>query len=230
MEMCVDFVLKFKEAMSILTDTTNAPINVFDGGAWKSSNLLSGQIKTICENAFEWDFTDQSEKAFQNVPFVEWDSVNSTWKFKKLFLDFTDYLFKEHKESYCVTAKDDTTSELVSVSTSLLDNLFNLLFDTYEKYEQMFKYYSDLKNKLMEGVKSNSKTSAFNKFKDTPQGAVTLANLGDDYNTNVSINQNEYEFEDGRDTPVSRLEEIESKLNNLYGLWAYDFRMFFWEV
>jgi hypothetical protein len=94
----------------------------------------------------------------------------------------------------------------------------------------MFKYYSDLKNKLMEGVKSNSKTSAFNKFKDTPQGAVTLANLGDDYNTNVSINQNEYEFEDGRDTPVSRLEEIESKLNNLYGLWAYDFKMFFWVV
>lgn len=230
MEMCVDFVLKFKEAMSILTDTTNAPITAFDGGAWKSSNLLSGQIQTICENAFAWDFTDQNEKAFQNVSFMEWDSVNSIWKFKQLFLDFTDYLFKEHKESYCVTAKDDTTSELVAVSISLLDNLFNRLFDTYEKYEQMFKYYSDLKNKLMEGVKSNSKTSAFNKFKDTPQGEITLSNLGDDYNTNVSINQNEYEFEDGRETPVSRLEEIESKLNNLYGLWAYDFKMFFWEV
>ena len=229
-EMCVDFVLKFKECMSVLTDTTNAPINVFDGALWKSSNLLSQNFKTICENSFNWDFTDATEGGMLNVPFLEWDSVNSIWKFKQLFLDFIDYLFKEHAESYCVIAINDEAPTLVKSSRELLDNLMNRLFETYEKYNQMFTYYNDLKNKLMDSVKSKSTTKGFNKFKDTPEGSVDLDTLGDNYNTTVTANKSEGEFEDARETPVSRLAEIESKLMNLYGLWAYDFRMFFWEV
>lgn len=230
MEYCVDFVLKFKETMSILKTPLTAPLNSFDGALWKSSNLLSQNFKTICENAFGWNFTDQNEKSLQNISFMEWDTNNSTWKFKQLFLDFIDYLFKEHGESYCVITSNDNVSSLVKASTELLDNVMNRLFETYDKYDQMFTYYTTLKNNLLNGVKSKSEISSFNKFKDTPEGAVTIENLGDDYNTNVTVNKSESSFEDDRETPVSRLQEIENKLMNLYGVWASDFKQFFWEI
>ena len=106
----------------------------------------------------------------------------------------------------------------------------NKTFETYSKYEQLFAYYNDLKGKLLEGVKSKNKAKNASKYKDTPQNSVTLDNLGDGFNSNVTVYESENDFEDGRDTPVARLNEIEMKLSNLYGQWAYDFRVFFWEV
>lgn len=230
MENCVDFVLNFEEVMSILTDTTNAPISAFIGGRWKSANLLSESLKDIFENAYEWDFTNQNEAAMKNVPFLEWDTQNSTWIFKEVFINFINYLFKEYGHSYCATSKDDTAASLVNCAISFLDDLMNKAFETYSKYEQLFTYYNDLKGKLLEGVKSKNKAKNASKYKDTPQNSVTLENLGDGFNSNVTVYESENDFEDGRDTPVARLNEIEMKLSNLYGQWAYDFRVFFWEA
>lgn len=230
MEYCVDFVLTFEEAMSVLTNTSIAPLDAFTGGRWKSANLLTESLKTICQNAYNWDFTDQTEKALQNVSFLEWDSVNSTWKFKEIFNNFINYLFKEYGLSYCTVSEDDTVSKLVKCATTFLDDLMNKVFETYEKYEQMFTYYNTLKGNLLDGVKSKNENKNFSKFKDTPEGAVDLESLGDDYNSNVTVFASESDFEDARDTPVARLNEIEIKLSNLYGQWAHDFRVLFWEA
>lgn len=230
METCVDFVLSFEEIMSVLTNTSTAPLNVFTGGRWKSANILMESFKTICQNAYNWDFTDQTEKALQNIPFLEWDSDNSTWQFKEVFSNFVNYLFKEYGLSYCAVSKDESVSSLVNSSITFLDDFMNKVFETYEKYEQMFTYYNTLKGNLLKGVKSTSENKNFSKFKDTPQGAVDLDTLGDDYNTNVTVFKSKADFEDDKDTPVARLNEIELKLSNLYGQWAYNFKVLFWEA
>lgn len=231
MELCVDIVLTFQEAMSVLTNTTTAPLDYFTDGRWKAENLLFPEnFRLITHNAYNWTYATPNDEGMKNLPFLIYDNDTHSWSYTQIFQNFVNYLFKEYGHSYCVVAKDDTAENLVKASITFLDDLMNKFFETYDKYAQMFEYYETLKGNLLKGVKSTTSGQNVSKFKDTPQGAVTLETLGDDYNSNVNTYDSKSTFEDDRETPVERLQEIENKLSNLYGEWAYNFKMFFWEV
>ena len=112
-----------------------------------------------------------------------------------------------------------------------MDNLLNMFVVTFPKYKELYSALETEKNNLLRGVNATSTNKGYNKFKDTPQGAVTMEQLdSDNMNTNVTINENENTYSDERDTPVARIKEIQERYVNLYEEWGKEFKMLFWEV
>ena len=254
MENCFSYQLEFKECMSILKDTSDIVLNRFSIGKFNSQYKLSASLKTILTNAYSVNFSNSGDSTLSTLPFVEWDSDSNEWIFKEVFVAFIDYLFREHGVSYCAVATSDTDSELIKTATLFLDNVLNLCFETFDKYQALYNGYEVERHQLLRAVKSNysdngynatsgsNENSNINKFKDTPQGEYTLEDLGDDYNTNVSINSGKTTnssrldvlmyrtAEEERETPIERLNEINQKYLLLYKAWANEFIELFWEV
>ena len=225
------FVLTFREALSVLYDTANPILTRFYGGKWASANVINEtKFKAIMQGAYNTDFTDVNNPTFEGVPFVEWDTNNTRWNFKPLCVKFIEYLVKEYGESYCVNIPSDNDTDIVKSCTSFMDNILNLLQFTFPKYNELYIALEVEKGQLLRGVNSETHNKGYNKFKDTPQGSVSLATLdSDNYNTNVTINEGENTFTDERDTPIARIKEIEERYVNLFEEWAKDFKPFFWE-
>lgn len=226
------FVLTFGEALSVLYDIENPIITRFNGSKWNPANVVdSEKLKTILNEAFNIDFTNALDKSLLDTPFVEWNSTDSEWKFVAPFEDFFKYLFKEYGASYCVYSDTDNDVDIIAGSSKFMDNLLNMFVVTFPKYKELYSALETEKNNLLRGVSATTTNKGYNKFKDTPQGAVTMEQLdSDNMNTNVTINENENTYSDERDTPVARIKEIQERYVNLYDEWAHEFKMFFWEV
>lgn len=225
------FVITFREALSVLYDTSSSILSRFYGGKWASANVINEtKLKTIMQSTYNTDFTDVNEIAFEGVTFVEWDTNNSRWNFKPLCVKFIEYLVKEYGESYCVNSPTDEDNDLVKSCTSFMDNILNLIQVTFPKYQELYTAIEAEKGQLLRGVNSENNNKAYSKFKDTPQGSVTLATLdSDNYNTNVTINESENTLTDERDTPIARIKEIQERYVNLFEEWSKEFKAFFWE-
>ena len=226
------FVLTFGEALSVLYDVENPIITRFNGSKWNPANVIdSDKLKTIMNEAFGIDFTNALDKSLLGTPFVEWDSTASEWKFIAPFEDFFKYLFKEYGNSYCVYSDTDNDVDIIAGSSKFMDNLLNMFVVTFPKYKELYSALETEKNNLLRGVSATTTNKGYNKFKDTPQGAVTMKQLdSDNMNTNVTINENENTYSDERDTPVARIKEIQERYVSLYDEWGKEFKMFFWEV
>lgn len=226
------FVLTFGEALSVLYDVENPIITRFNGSKWNPANVVDAEkLKTILNEAFNIDFTNALDKSLLGTPFVEWNSTASEWKFIPPFEDFFKYLFKEYGNSYCVYSESDEDADMIKGSLNFMDNLLNMFVVTFPKYKELYSALETEKNNLLRGVSATTTNKGYNKFKDTPQGAVTMEQLdSDNMNTNVTINENENTYSDERDTPVARIKEIQERYVSLYNEWAHEFKMFFWEV
>ena len=226
------FVLTFGEALSVLYDVENPIITRFNGSKWNPANVVdSDKLKTILNEAFNIDFTNALDKSLLGTPFVEWDSTDSEWKFVPPFEDFFKYLFKEYGNSYCVYSDTDNDVDIIAGSSKFMDNLLNMFVVTFPKYKELYSALETEKNNLLRGVSATTTNKGYNKFKDTPQGAVTMTELdSDNMNTNVTIQENQNTYSDERDTPVARIKEIQERYVSLYEEWAHEFKMFFWEV
>ena len=226
------FVLTFGEALSVLYDVENPIITRFNGSKWNPANVVdSDKLKTIMNEAFNIDFTNALDKSLLGTPFVEWDSTNSEWKFIEPFEDFFKYLFKEYGNSFCVYSESDEDADIIAGSSRFMDNLLNKFVVTFPKYKELYSALETEKNNLLRGVNATTTNKGYNKFKDTPQGAVTMEQLdSDNMNTNVTINENENTYSDERDTPVARIKEIQERYVSLYDEWGKEFKAFFWEV
>lgn len=226
------FVLTFGEALSVLYDVENPIITRFNGSKWNPANVIdSEKLKTIMNEAFGIDFTNAIDKSLLGTPFVEWDSTASEWKFIPPFEDFFKYLFKEYGNSYCVYSDTDNDVDIIAGSSKFMDNLLNMFVVTFPKYKELYSALETEKNNLLRGVSATSTNKGYNKFKDTPQGTVSMEQLdSDNMNTNVTINENENTYSDERDTPVARIKEIQERYVSLYEEWVHEFKMFFWEV
>ena len=227
--MTTELILEFREALSILLDTSDVQINRISGGKYKSANNLSKNIESILTNAYSYDFTNQADEGIVTLPFFKWDSDSSKYILQDNFKAILDYIFRQYGDSYCVASPSMEDSELVHFATNFLDSFMDILFQTYDKYNMLINAYKAQEAHLLEGVKVNNHYTNVNKFKETPQGAVTIQDLGDDYNSNVSINENEGETEDQRGTPIERLLELEG-YKKIMEDWAREFSPLFWEV
>ena len=226
------FVLTFGEALSVLYDVENPIISRFNGSKWNPANVVdSDKLKTILNEAFNIDFTNALDKSLLGTPFVEWDSTASEWKFVAPFEDFFKYLFKEYGNSYCVYSDTDNDVDIIAGSSKFMDNILNMFVVTFPKYKELYSALETEKNNLLRGVSATTTNKGYNKFKDTPQGAVTMEQLdSDNMNSNVTIQENQNTYSDERDTPVARIKEIQERYVSLYEEWAHEFKMFFWEV
>ncbi len=225
------FVLTFGEALSVLYDVGNPIITRFNGSKWNPSNVIDETtLKTILNEAFGIDFTNALDKALLGTPFVEWDSADSEWKFIAPFKDFFKYLFKEYGNSYCACSESDEDSDIIKAASNFMDNILNMFVVTFPKYKELYSALETEKNNLLRGVTATNTNKGYNKFKDTPQGAVSMEQLdSDNMNTNVTIQENENTYSDERDTPVARIKEIQERYVSLYEEWSKEFRVFFWE-
>lgn len=225
------FVLTFGEALSVLYDVDNPIITRFNGSKWNPANVVdSDKLKTILNEAFGIDFEAANDKALLGTPFVEWDSTTLEWKFVAPFEDFFKYLFKEYGGSYCVYSDSDEDSDIVEAASKFMDNILNMFVVTFPKYKELYTALETEKNNLLRGVTATTANKGYNKFKDTPQGAVSMIELdSDNMNTNVTIQENENTYSDERDTPVARIKEIQERYVNLYEEWSKEFRVLFWE-
>lgn len=224
------FVLTFKEALSVLFDFENVELERYSiGGLWDSGNAIDeNSLKNILSNAYSLDFDLQTEEQLQNVPFLKWES--NTYKFIDPFMPFFKHLFKEYGNSYCVYSDSDQDNDLIKGSINLMDNLLNMFVVTFPKYKELYTALETEKNNLLRGVTATTENKGYNKFKDTPQGPVSMEQLdSDNMNTNVTIQENENTYTDERDTPVARIKEIQERYVNLYEEWAHEFKAFFWE-
>lgn len=226
------FVLTFGEALSVLYDVENPIITRFNGSKWNPANVVdSDKLKTILNEAFNIDFTNALDKSLLGTPFVEWDSTASEWKFVAPFEDFFKYLFKEYGNSFCVYSESDEDADMIKGSCAFMDNILNMFVVTFPKYKELYSALETEKNNLLRGVSATTTNKGYNKFKDTPQGAVTMTELdSDNMNTNVTIQENQNTYSDERDTPVARIKEIQERYVSLYDEWAHEFKAFFWEV
>lgn len=250
---CYEYIMTFEECMSVLRDTTTISLERFSIGKFATANNLSTYFETILTNAYSFDFNNPTDGGLSGLPFVEWDSTSSKWKFTTLFIKFLNFCFREYSSSYCTASPSENDSDLILYSTLFLDNFLNLVIATYDKYKTLYNLYNQEEN-LLKGVtttyteKGESKTetkganSGYNKQKDTPQNEISIENLGDDYNTSVNVNSSNNtargsatssgtrtEIQE-RDTIIARLKEIEEKFLDLLATWTLEFQTFFWEV
>ena len=224
------FVLTFKEALSVLFDFENVELDRYSiGGLWDSGNAIDeNSLKNILSNAYSLDFDLQTEEQLQNVPFLKWET--NTYKIIDPFIPFFKYLFKEYGNSYCVYSESDEDADMIKGSLNFMDNILNMFVVTFPKYKELYSALEKEKNNLLRGVTATTANKGYNKFKDTPQGAVSMEELdSDNMNTNVTIQENENTYSDERDTPVARIKEIQERYVKLYDEWGKEFKVFFWE-
>ena len=225
------FVLTFGEALSVLYDVQYPILTRFSGSKWIPGNVIDAEkLEQILSGAFNIDFSDHEDKSLNGTPFVEWDSSMQKWKFVPPFEDFFKYLFKEYASSYCACSESDEDSDIIKASSNFMDNILNMFVVTFPKYKELYSALEKEKNNLLRGVTATTANKGYNKFKDTPQGAVSMEILdSDNMNTNVTIQENENTYSDERDTPVARIKEIQERYVKLYEEWGNEFKVFFWE-
>ncbi len=225
------FVLTFGEALSVLYDVQNPILTRFNGSKWIPGNVIDAEkLEHILSGAFNIDFSDHADKSLNGTPFVEWDSSMQKWKFVPPFEDFFKYIFKEYSNSYCACSESDEDSDIIKASSNFMDNILNMFVVTFPKYKELYSALEKEKNNLLRGVTATTANKGYNKFKDTPQGAVSMEVLdSDNMNTNVTIQENENTYSDERDTPVARIKEIQERYVKLYEEWGNEFKIFFWE-
>ena len=225
------FVLTFGEALSVLYDVQYPILTRFNGSKWIPGNVIDAEkLEQILSGAFNIDFSDHQDKSLNGTPFVEWDSSMQKWKFVPPFEDFFKYLFKEYASSYCACSESDEDSDIIKASSNFMDNILNMFVVTFPKYKELYSSLEKEKNNLLRGVTATTANKGYNKFKDTPQGPVSMEILdSDNMNTNVTIQENENTYSDERDTPVARIKEIQERYVKLYDEWGNEFKIFFWE-
>lgn len=225
------FVLNFGEALSVLYDVQYPILTRFNGSKWIPGNVVDAEkLEHILSGAFNIDFSNHEDKSLNGTPFVEWDSSMRKWKFVPPFEDFFKYLFKEYANSYCACSESDEDSDIIKASSNFMDNILNMFVVTFPKYKELYTALEKEKNNLLRGVTATTANKGYNKFKDTPQGAVSMEVLdSDNMNTNVTIQENENTYSDERDTPVARIKEIQERYVKLYEEWGNEFKIFFWE-
>lgn len=227
--MITELTLEFREVCSILMNIVDVQVNRLSGGKFKGSNNLSKNIQTILENGYGYVFTNQADEGLSTLPFFKWDSGASKYVLQDNFKIILDFLFREYGDSFCITSPYMEDNELIHSATIFLDSFMTIMFTTYDKYNVLLNSYKAQESHLLDGVKVTNHYDNINKYKDTPQGAVSMESLGDDYNTSVTIGENQGTSEDMRGTPIERLIELEG-YRKIVSDWAQEFEQLFWEV
>lgn len=244
--MRLEYLLNLKEVLSALIDTDTLALDRLDSGKYGID--MKNYYQSIFENAYNWDFTTQGADVISTMPFMEWDSDNNKYVMTKHGLTILNYIFRQYGDSYCAKSQNDN-SGIVGSCIAFFDTFITRLEETYQKYSALLSYYEEYKTKLMNDVKSgfvdtssassNGGSTNISKFKDTPETEVSLEDLGDDYNSNVTISEGSdsssssgsvrHDSFDEKDTAIKRLDEIKEYYSKVIQSWGNEFKEMLWE-
>lgn len=167
----------------------------------------------------EWENLDWHSFFYSHYPSAPIYDGN----FLKDYLnDLMELVFARFKEHYaCAKVGDEviTTADEKKIALRLI----NIIVNTYPKYSQLMKYYSDLENQLMKKISSS--TVSVGRFNDTPQNEGDFAD--DEHTSNITKSETSVGI-DG-DSPINRLSEIKSKLSSILYDWSNEFDKLFIE-
>lgn len=227
--MTTEIALEFNEVLSVLKDTSNIILTRFSGGKFKSDNKPSLHFIGMLEDNYGADKEDITDGLFSTLSFFKWNTTTLAWELKENYITLLDYLFRQYGNSYCVNSPSLEDEEIKKFCVLFLDSLLDMSIQNYDKFNTIIEGYKANENKLLDPVKNETTYKNFNKYKETPQGAVSIEDLGDDYNTNVSVGENQGETLDQRGTPLERLLELDT-YKKIFEEWAKEFQPLFWEV
>ena len=283
--MRVKYILTFKEVMSALNSKQDNP-PTFNINKYPLPPIAYDMgLVTACKTAFEWRNNSQIVgKEYAKFPFFQF--TGGSWNMTPNCQLIVNSIFGQYGEEAIAYSLENNETEIIKASSEALNSILNVLEFTYDKYDKLLSLYDTQKTKLLNQIESSnglthsvaisetdntdeattdnmsanssSENSGFNKFKDTPQSAVTIDSLGDDYNTDVNITKSETSGTDqsaesisrdidrslsrvenvtdagtnktDRDTPMARLDEIQRLYRKVLEQWVNEFKMLFWPI
>ena len=164
-------------------------------------------------------FSDVIKNCGWTVPSTDWNNSFSTY----IDTCWQKYIWpKFYDKHVCYT--DDTSiadDDSEKVFANFIGAIIAWMSSSDEKYSLLIKNLEDNKTKLLGTIKSSSEQ----RFNDTPQNGGDWS--ADNHTTNYKKNTSET---DGG-TLLSRLNEVEDNIKELYDDWSDEFRKFiFWSV
>ena len=131
-----------------------------------------------------------------------------------LFMKLCSYYLKEY---VIVSEEEDLTND---DKYTFFRSLFIIMELTYDRYSTLLKAYSDSASDLLAGLKSEGYNTS--RFNDTPQSADSDFPYEDmEHVSNVRKDKNTIESDN--ESRISRLNELRSKIANLYKDWLKEF-------
>lgn len=140
---------------------------------------------------------------------------------KELFQNYIYPKFKEHALCYldlghgnwdCPERPDIDDEECDDMVQELIGRMYSWLVSSTEKYEKLIGLYNDNKAHLLDNIK------AITKFSDTPMDGGSF--LDDNHVTTATQSETQL------GTIMTRLDEVNNKLRNMYEMWANEFKKF----
>lgn len=182
-------------------------------------------VSDVLSDCLDLEYDIEDSALAPQMLFLEWSSTNEEWQLTDLAYKVLQRVISRFAESYCIKVlyNDDYEDELSIKVKKFINNLVNVFNNTYEKYEVLYNIYQDNKNTLMRQLSVVS--NVVNKFNDTPQDSGNFED--EDHTTNINITNGSTSTDDG--TPMTRIDEIDRKLKNLFLRWSNEFRTLFWE-
>lgn len=98
-------------------------------------------------------------------------------------------------------------ADVIALFKEFFRVIANRIITSYDEYKKLIDLYTNVKNNLLDDIKSTTK------YNDTPQTKVT-GEYDDNYNTNVTTNLTEGA------SKIARLKEIEDLITDYYDKWA----------
>lgn len=174
----------------------------------------------------------------ETFSFIEWDTENSSYEnanehvvkmFNVLYGRFYKHAFiKLDHEEIMSTDKGKVVENVI--------NLLSLIEQTFPRYKATLDAYSSQAQTLLAKIKSTSgsgsNSTMLNKHNDTPQnvGSWDTDTYTTDVNKTTTESQSQIVNETDKDTPIMRLNEIQTLYRNLIKDWTDEMERCFYEV
>lgn len=196
-----------KENLGILP-TFSGPLAFFTDG---SINPLSRTTMPAFINLV------LNSKGYSTYMISMLQNSNELWKL------WSEYIYPKFYTK-CVCYTDDDTipdDDAEKVFADFVGPIISWMISSTEKYSLLITNFEAHKTELLDNIKS----TRVSRFNDTPQDNGTF----EDETHNTNVNKEETSVQAG--TMLSRLNEIEDNIKQLYEKWSNEFRKFIvWSV
>ena len=187
---------------------------------------------------------------FPDIAFIDTEDDN-TLKLQEEVVVLLNKLLARYEDEYMASItlpynpwsreidESEASSKMVKEFNKFWMKFTSFIDMTYPKYKKMLSLYSATENKLLDKLQtiteSDAEAHGTNRYNDSPQEVIESDSST--YNTDqyaTEIRQDD--STSGSDTTTSydegtlmrRLDEINTKYENLYKRWIYEFDKFFW--
>ena len=176
-------------------------------------------LREVIESLPYSDNIDWYTLLHDNLPYAPIYGSNSD--LKPYINDLLNMVFSRFGKHYIYWGKNEILSNEDKYEITL--KLANIIMNTYDKYAQVYKYYKDKENSLMDMISSTNDAGVG--YNDTPQEGGDFSD--ENHRTNFTETHQESKTEGA--TPIERLTEIKDKLSSILFDWSEEFDRIFIE-